>query len=103
MTKMQITLPILAALNTINQAGHGAAIMTDQRGGNNHTTTFIEICGRKAGEQAYTKRLTVKHTSSYSGQFCEWEGVSSEFGELCYMQFALVDALVKRATEIINE
>lgn len=100
MPTIYVSNEILSALNTIAAAGHGIEIDSELTGGNSHTNTKITICCRKAGSAGYTKKLKVKHTSSYSGQFSEWTGISDEFGELCYAQLSTIDALVKKATEL---
>ena len=100
MSKIHITASILEALNKISMAGHGVEIDTEQTGGNSHTNTFITIGCRKTGEAGYTKKMTIKHTSSYSGQFSHWTGVDPDFGELCFTELNKVDELVKKATEL---
>ena len=100
MSTIYICNQILSGLTAIAAAGHGIEIDSAHTGGNSHTNTMITICCRKSGSGGFAKKLKVKHTSSYSGRFSEWSGISNEFGELCYAQLSTIDDLVKKATEL---
>jgi hypothetical protein len=95
-----VTPSILAGLNKIAAAGHGVEIEPELKGGNNHTVTYIVIACRRPGEGSYSRKLRVRHISSYGGHYNEWTAVSEEFGDLCYKQLPSIDALVERATEL---
>jgi hypothetical protein len=98
--QIQITKPIMEALAAIQAAGHGVSIHTQQTGGNSHTNTYLDICLRKEGSVGFVKRLTVKHVSRYQS-FSDWQGVSEEFGEMCYAEYSSINALLKKAQELI--
>jgi len=100
MKTIHISSQILAAMNTIAAAGHGVEIGAETRGGNNHTSTYLVICCRKPGEAAYSRRLLVKHISSYGSKFDEWVGVDDDFGDMCYETSPRIDGLVQRASAL---
>lgn len=99
MTVLHITPTILAACDAIVEAGHGVELEKGE-GGSSHTTTFITICCRQPGSQAFTKRLTVKYTSAYGGKFHEFQGESDEFGEWCHYAQPTIAPFVEIATRI---
>ncbi len=99
MTTVYITPAILTAINTIAAAGHGIELKMGE-GGNSHTVTYITIGCRKIGEAGYTKKLTVKHTSSYGGKFSEFNGVDREFGDLCFGKYKTINGLVAAASRL---
>lgn len=92
-----ITPNLLEAFNAITSAGHRVAIDSEQDGGNSHTNTYLTI-----SSLGYSKYLRIKHTTSYSGQFSGWSGISPEFEELCYSQYPKVDLLLKRFTDLVD-
>lgn len=93
-----ITHDLLAAFNAIKAAGHCVEIDSEQDGGkNSHTNTYLTLFS-----VGYSKRLRVRHTTSYSGQFSEWAGISREFEELCYLQYPKVDLLLDRFTDLVG-
>ena len=71
--------------------------------GNSHTTTIINVGIRLSGERAYTKKLKIKYTTSYSGQFSEFMCISSEFTELCYFPLANMEKIIKHLETIKNQ
>ena len=71
MESVLITKSILAGLNSFKKADFGVSIQ-DQSGGNNHTHTFFRVY--KEG-----RSFTIRHTSAFGLQFCEWSGFEDVF------------------------
>lgn len=94
MTRVHITSVVFKAIQEIHEAGHEVSI-ENGLSGNSHTVVNIIIKVRHPDERGFVNAVMIKHTSSYSGQFSDFQGISPEFRSLEYQQFNDISPFLK--------